>query len=111
MHPLSGKVAVVTGTGQGNGRAIAIRLAADGAAVVVNEIDAESTLVEPGDLVCADIDGIAIVPAKRIAAVAKAAGLIAEKERQVLERIQAGESTLDVLALPRASVVPTSTDR
>ena len=37
---LEGKVAVVTGAAQGNGRAIAIRLARDGAAVVVNDIDA-----------------------------------------------------------------------
>jgi len=33
---LAGKVAIVTGSGRGIGRAIAMRLAADGAAVVVS---------------------------------------------------------------------------
>ena len=37
---LEGKVAVVTGAAAGNGRAIALRLAREGAAIVVNDIDA-----------------------------------------------------------------------
>jgi 3-oxoacyl-[acyl-carrier protein] reductase len=39
MGKLDGKVAIVTGSGRGIGAEIAIKLAADGAAVVVNDLD------------------------------------------------------------------------
>ena len=50
MGRLDGKVAIVTGAGRGIGRATALRLAADGATVVVNDVDAESAH-ETADLV------------------------------------------------------------
>ncbi|GAB94003.1 3-oxoacyl-[acyl-carrier protein] reductase [Kineosphaera limosa] len=39
MGKLDGKVAIVTGSGRGIGREIALKLAGDGAAVVVNDLD------------------------------------------------------------------------
>lgn len=41
MGALDGKVAIVSGSGRGIGREIALKLASEGAAVVVNDLDAE----------------------------------------------------------------------
>ncbi|MWA02890.1 SDR family oxidoreductase [Actinomadura sp. LD22] len=41
MTKLDGKIAIVTGSGRGIGREIALKLAGDGAAVVVNDLDEE----------------------------------------------------------------------
>ncbi|QIZ36880.1 SDR family NAD(P)-dependent oxidoreductase [Saccharopolyspora sp. ASAGF58] len=49
MSKLANKVAIVTGSGRGIGREIALKLAADGAAVVVNDLDetpAKETVAE-----------------------------------------------------------------
>jgi 3-oxoacyl-[acyl-carrier protein] reductase len=39
MQKLSGKVAIISGSGRGIGRALALKLASEGAAVVVNDLD------------------------------------------------------------------------
>ncbi|MFL6719268.1 MAG: SDR family NAD(P)-dependent oxidoreductase, partial [Burkholderiaceae bacterium] len=40
MKKLEGKVAIISGTGRGIGREIALKLASEGARVVVNDLDA-----------------------------------------------------------------------
>ncbi len=39
MAKLAGKVAIISGSGRGIGRALALKLASDGASVVVNELE------------------------------------------------------------------------
>jgi 4-hydroxy-4-methyl-2-oxoglutarate aldolase len=55
--------------------------------------------VEPGDLVCADADGIAIVPAVIAPGVRAAAEALEEREREILAAIERGESTVDIYGL------------
>lgn len=53
-------------------------------------------LVEPGDVVVADDDGVCIVPRRRAGEVADASRRREEKEAQVRRRLAAGELGLDI---------------
>jgi 4-hydroxy-4-methyl-2-oxoglutarate aldolase len=55
--------------------------------------------VDPGDLVCADADGVAIVPAADAAEVLAAAEALEQSELGILAAIGRGETTVDILAL------------
>jgi 3-oxoacyl-[acyl-carrier protein] reductase len=60
MH-LTDRVALVSGSGRGIGRAIALKLAGEGAAVVVNDLDAEPALATVDDIVAAGGRAVACI--------------------------------------------------
>ncbi|MGB6120248.1 MAG: SDR family NAD(P)-dependent oxidoreductase [Mesorhizobium sp.] len=53
MAKLDGKTAYITGSGRGIGRALALKLASEGAAVVINDLDAD-----PADAVVKEIEAM-----------------------------------------------------
>ncbi len=57
---LNGRTAIVTGAGRGMGRAVAVRLAAAGASVVVNDLTTEAARATAGQLISAGGTAIAV---------------------------------------------------
>ena len=55
--------------------------------------------VRPGDYVAADDDGVVVIPCERVVRVLKAARERVENEAVLMERLEAGELTLDLLNL------------
>jgi 3-oxoacyl-[acyl-carrier protein] reductase len=66
MGKLDGKVALVTGSGRGIGRGVALKLAADGARVVVNDLDADPALEVVAEI--KDVGGQAVACTGSVAA-------------------------------------------
>ena len=62
-------------------------------------ISCGGVVVANGDWVVADDDGVVIVPVDRVMGVAEAANVRMAKEAIMLERIAAGETTLDLFGL------------
>lgn len=58
-------------------------------------------LVRTGDVIAADRDGVVVVAAEKILSVLEGAEAIARKEVDVLERIERGETTLEIYKFPR----------
>ncbi|MGW4034645.1 SDR family NAD(P)-dependent oxidoreductase [Streptomyces sp. NPDC004838] len=61
MGTLHGKVAIVSGSGRGIGREIALRLASEGACVVVNDLDPEPAEQTASDIRAAGADAVVCV--------------------------------------------------
>ncbi|WP_287460489.1 SDR family NAD(P)-dependent oxidoreductase, partial [Accumulibacter sp.] len=61
MAKLAGKVAIVSGSGRGIGRAVALKLAAEGAHVVVNDVDTAPAAETVSDIVAAGGQAVACV--------------------------------------------------
>lgn len=66
-----------------------------GARLRIGEVD-----VRPGDAVVGDADGAVVVGADEIEAVAAAAHAREAAERETLERLRRGDTTLEILGLP-----------
>jgi 3-oxoacyl-[acyl-carrier protein] reductase len=61
MGKLDGRVAYVTGSGRGIGRAVALKLASEGAKVVVNDLDREPAEDVVGEIRAAGGEAVTVV--------------------------------------------------
>lgn len=57
------------------------------------------TTVNPGDYVCADDDGVVVVPAGEAESILASAAGVEEEERSIERRILAGETTIEIFEL------------
>jgi 4-hydroxy-4-methyl-2-oxoglutarate aldolase len=59
----------------------------------------QDVTVRPGDLVCADADGVVVVPAAEADEVIASARAIEEQEREIVAALERGETTVAVFEL------------
>ncbi len=62
-------------------------------------IQCGGVVVNPGDIVVGDADGVTVVPASDMSKVLSAVESLAAQERKWMGRIRSGESTVDILGL------------
>ncbi|MGA1355003.1 MAG: RraA family protein [Candidatus Limnocylindrus sp.] len=75
----------------------------DGAGSLGASASIRDVTVASGDLLVADADGVVVIPQADAVAVVAAGERREAQEREIVERLQRGESTLDIYRLPWAS--------
>jgi len=60
--------------------------------------------IDPGDIVVGDSDGVVVIKAFELDTVLQAAGEREAQEREMIEKIQAGHSTIELMGLKQAPV-------
>jgi regulator of RNase E activity RraA len=71
----------------------------DGPAELRVAVQIDVVRIEPGDLVAADADGVVVVPRVRADELLAAAEQLEAREREILARVQAGETTVEIYGL------------
>jgi 4-hydroxy-4-methyl-2-oxoglutarate aldolase len=69
------------------------------------EITVGGVKVKPGDIVCADISGIVIVPREKAEDILKKAKMIADNDAQVFRRLQQGMSPSEALKVRNVEAI------
>lgn len=67
-----------------------------------NPIIMQNVLINPGDIVVGDNDGVVVVPLEHAEEVLAAAIAKEAAERKIIERVKAGECTMDILGIQEA---------
>jgi 4-hydroxy-4-methyl-2-oxoglutarate aldolase len=73
-----------------------LKPAKDGVARLGVPIEIDGVRIEPGDLIAADSDGIVVVPRAHADELLAAAAALENREREILARIEEGETTLEI---------------
>jgi 4-hydroxy-4-methyl-2-oxoglutarate aldolase len=56
----------------------------------------DDVIVHPGDLIVGDADGVVCLPRQQVAAILRAASNRDQQEAIIIERLKAGETTLEI---------------